>query len=246
MKLLVDIGNSRLKWVTAVDARLSHLSSLDHHESDFSQQLLAAWTAIDPPRQLALASVAKSALLSQVADLAADLWPGIRIHIAQTKAQAGGLSNGYRHYAQLGVDRWLAMLAAQRHYPGKLCIVDCGTAITLDVVNHGHHRGGLICPGLGLMRKSLLNDTAAALACNELDAGLQLADHSASAVANGTLLAAVALIHQTLSSLEGDYRLLLTGGDAQTLATALNRAVIVDTFLVLKGLLLSLDEENQE
>ena len=64
---------------------------------------------------------------------------------------ACGLRNGYRDPAQLGVDRWLAMCAAWQQFPGSLCVVDAGTAVTIDVVAaDGAHSGGLILPGVCL------------------------------------------------------------------------------------------------
>ena len=62
----------------------------------------------------------------------------------------------------LGVDRWLALLAAHRHAPTEpLMVLDCGSAITLDLlVVGGRHLGGYIVPGLALMRSSLLSETA--------------------------------------------------------------------------------------
>lgn len=171
------------------------------------------------------------------------IWPAASIFVARSTAAALGVSNAYEQPERLGVDRWLSLLAAHRYYPGKRCIVDCGTAITVDILDQGRHLGGLIAPGLATMRKSLHSETAA-LDAVDCSSDLHFARHTAAAITGGTLMAAIGLIRSAMQRLAGDYRLLLTGGDAELLAAKLELPLIVDRDLVLKGLSVLADTEE--
>jgi len=235
MSLLVDIGNSRLKWALAENGALAIGEAIDYRLPEFAERLTQAWTALQTPRRLAIASVAAPAVSEVVSRIFSQLWPDSTVFVAKTGAYALGVRNGYQQPERLGVDRWLALLGARLHYPGNVCIVDCGTAITVDVLgSDGLHRGGLIAPGLMTMRKSLASE-AAALQFDDAIALPELACNTQDAIANGSLMAAIGLITTTFRQLSGDYRLLLTGGDAQRLAAALPSA-LVDEGLVFKGL----------
>lgn len=241
MKLLIDIGNSRCKWALEKRGRIHTSASLDYRQPLFFQQLTCAWAAIEPPRVAAIACVGEPVLLASIEQFLARLWPQSPRLLACSQAQALGVRNAYPQPEKLGVDRWLALLAAHRHYPGQVCIVDCGTAITVDVLDHGQHLGGWIAPGLAMMRKSLVSD-AAALEFTSQTASMQFAANTSDAIANGTLSVAAALIAQAIRQLDAEYRLLLTGGDAQTIAAVLQHAVTVDVELVFKGLSVWVDE----
>ena len=79
---------------------------------------------------------------------------------AKLGLESGSVRNGYEDIAQLGVDRWAAIVGAYTHFGSAVCIVDAGTAVTVDLVRDGgRHLGGLIVPGLQLMRSSLEQDT---------------------------------------------------------------------------------------
>lgn len=115
----------------------------------------------------------------------------VNYRFATTQTQQCGVRNGYRKPQQLGVDRWLAMLAAfhlpQRATGQSLCVVDCGTALTLDVLDAtGRHLGGYIAPGLTAMRE-MLNQKLAHIDIKPTDPGAVkvLADNTADGVARG-------------------------------------------------------------
>lgn len=244
MKLLIDIGNSRLKWAVEEGGALVFRVACDYRQQDWLERLRENWRAI-APRRIAIANVGQKSLCEQVRQLCALLWPRLSPFVARSSALALGVSNAYSQPETLGVDRWLAMLAAHRQYSGRLCIVDCGTAITIDVLDHGRHLGGLISPGLATMRKSLLKETAA-LGEVTCSGELQFARHTEAAIAAGTMLAAVGLIESARQRLDDDYRLLLTGGDGELLAPQLAVPLSVDQDLVFKGLSALLDAEVDE
>jgi type III pantothenate kinase len=127
-------------------------------------------------------------------------------------------------------------VAVRRHYQLPACIVDCGTAIAIDLIDaNGNHQGGLISPGLTLMRKSLVEGTEA-LQFHETDYVFGLANFTEAAIYSGTLSAAAGLIEHVLTRLPYTIQLILTGGDAQFIAQQLKGKPVIDTDLVLRGL----------
>ncbi|WP_415880597.1 type III pantothenate kinase [Methylomonas sp. TEB] len=237
MILLVDIGNSRLKWTQAEAGVLKPTMFMDYRLADFPERLREFWLSIPAPKQVAMASVSENALTVLLGDMARGLWPGVELIMPQSSQTAFNVKNAYAEPEKLGVDRWLALQAAHRYYPGDTCVVDCGTAITIDFIeSDGRHLGGLISPGLLLMKKSLANNTAA-LPFSEDQAETSLAVVTAAAINNGTLLAAAGLVEAALVRQPKAYQLVLSGGDGEMLARHLAVPSIVDGDLVFKGLL---------
>ena len=237
MSLLVDIGNTRLKWSRCGSDRITSEKPIVHNCEDLKQQLLAAWRDICPaPRRLAVSCVSSEAVLAAVKAVAFELWPALNWVRASSKASALGVVNAYRYPEKLGVDRWLCLLAARRLWPESVCIVDCGTAITVDVMTGtGQHLGGLICPGLNVMKQSLSKDTAD-LPFSDQVFPVGLADATEAAIYSGTLYAAVGLIDTVLRQQRGAVKLILTGGDAEVISVHLNEESIIAPDLVLQGL----------
>ena len=236
MKLLIDIGNTRLKWATETQAQISPVKSMDYHQPEFLQNLMHHWQVMPPPETVVIASVANRLLQRDVLLLAEHIWPQAKYVLPESTHFAFGVSNAYHQPEKLGVDRWLALIAAHHNYPGFTCVVDCGTAITIDVLNiDGVHQGGVIVPGLRLMQKALATNTA------DLGFGGQayqiaLAQHTDAGIANGVLAAAVGAIETICQMLDGEFQLLMTGGDAEVIACALSIPATIDAELVLKGL----------
>jgi type III pantothenate kinase len=236
MNLLVDIGNSRLKWAVEQAGLIRQGAGIDYRQVNLRDQLQRAWLLLPPPRKLAIASVAAPRMMDDVIELASSLWPALELVTPVTEAVAFGVKNAYRQPEKLGIDRWLALLGAHRHYPGHCCVVDCGTAITVDVIDaSGRHLGGLISPGLVSMKKALAADTAA-LGFNPLHYSAGLADTTAAGIDNGTLLAAAGLIEAVLHRQDESCQLILSGGDAVSIAAQLLSPCLVDAELVFKGL----------
>ncbi|MDT4291323.1 type III pantothenate kinase [Methylomonas sp. MO1] len=244
MILLVDIGNSRLKWTQAEAGRLQPTQFMDYRQPDFSEGLREYWLNIPAPKQIAIASVSENSLILLLVEMARSIWPGLEVIIPQSSQTAFNVKNAYAQPEKLGVDRWLGLQAANRYYPGDTCVVDCGTAITIDFVeSDGRHLGGLISPGLLLMKKSLADNTAA-LPFSEDQADTSLAVFTSAAINNGTLLAATGLVEAALARQPKAYQLVLSGGDGETLARHLAVPSIVDGDLVFKGLLNYCRNEN--
>lgn len=234
MNLLIDMGNTRLKWAVLDNNGLSGSQAI-MNQALSTETLVASWQALPRPESVKVSCVGQPALLALVATVAAQLWPGLVCESVRACANAYGVQNAYTQPEKLGVDRWLALLAVHHHYPGPACIVDCGTAITVDVLAGGIHLGGMISPGLMLMKQALAAGTQA-LAISDTTAALRLAQHTEAAIYSGTLSAAVGLVKQVLSQQPTPLALVLTGGDAELIAQQLDIERVVDSDLVLRGL----------
>ena len=168
----------------------------------------------------------------------------LHTEFARAQKQGHGVTNSYLRPDRLGVDRWLAMIAARRTLPGTaVCVVDCGTAITVDVVDAaGQHRGGLIAPGLIAMCSALTRDTAAIGAMPQDAAAPEvwLATDTQSGVLAGARLAAAAFIDRVMTDAQRQLNApvsgLITGGDAPVLLPLLRIPLRHEPYLVLDGL----------
>ncbi|MEQ1529762.1 MAG: type III pantothenate kinase [Methylococcales bacterium] len=234
MNLLIDIGNTRLKWASSQNQQLTTGPALVNTQLN-QQQLWRYWQHLPKPQRIGIATVSADHLLALVQSVAAQLWPGVQIIAAQAQANAFGVINAYQQPETLGVDRWLTLVAARHHYPAPAFIVDCGTAITIDLIDAtGLHQGGLISPGLTLMKTALAKGTAQ-LPLTETSFSFGLANNTAAAIYSGTLAGAAGLIEYTYQQ-HRDSQLILTGGDATLIAEQLLSNAIIDADLVLRGL----------
>ncbi len=235
MNLLVDIGNTRTKWAVLKDGQLIPGQALINQQIT-RQALVESWKMLTTPEHLAIACVGRVPLLEQVRAAAVELWPTVGIIPVSSQAHAFGVQNAYQQPEALGVDRWLGLVAVRNHYPLPACIVGCGTAITIDLIDlDGRHQGGMICPGLTLMKKSLAAGTEA-LDFYDAEYDFGPANFTQAAIYSGTLSAAVGLIAYVLNKQSNTMQLILTGGDAELVAAHLETKAIVDSDLVLRGL----------
>lgn len=238
MKILLDIGNSRLKWGVETQQKVQFRGVIEHRQEGFVETLTRSWRDLNPPEALAISSVASSDVVEKLSALAQSLWPGVNMVIASSLSQSDGVTNAYKEPERLGVDRWMNLLALRHYYPGKACVVDCGTAITLDFLDEdGLHLGGLISPGLMLMKKSLMQGTSD-LPFSHVERNLGLADYTEGAIYSGTLYSAVGLIEHVLSVQNYPQQVIITGGDGPLIARNLAVKSIVESDFVLKGLAL--------
>jgi type III pantothenate kinase len=234
--LYIDIGNTALKLALAENGVLQKARSYRHGEYRVGE-LLAEQLLSCPVDRLVFASVYQSSLSVAIKDWC--LVNHIAVSEIKTSAQLHGLRNGYEQPLQLGVDRWLAMLAAWVQNARPFVLVSAGTAVTLDVVDlSGLHLGGLIMPGLELMQQSLLQHTVAITEC-AADPAFEhiLQKNTAAAVSSGTVLAIAGMIEKTMHKFKSDnFDLLLTGGAAGQLSAVLDTPCTLVADLVLGGL----------
>ncbi len=244
MNLLVDIGNTRLKWAVQHSDTLEFFGAINHNQDDFSATLITAWQSLSIPDYIYIACVSSTELKQLLISIIGQLWPNCSIQEIHTEKYSHGISNAYYNPEKLGVDRWLAMLGAVAHYSVPVCIVDFGTAITLDAIDEqGGHLGGMIMPGLTLLKQSLSNNTADLNFCSEVYKQ-GLANDTQAAIYNGCLYAVKGFIEAGLRQTLLPLRLILTGGDAKFLATTLELDAVVDAQLVFKGMALLSSEQS--
>ncbi|MDE2308589.1 MAG: type III pantothenate kinase [Xanthomonadaceae bacterium] len=240
MRLLLDLGNTRLKWALQPPhsaAWVAHGAALWHE--DVAAVLASAWAGLPSPETVGAASVVDAAREAQVAAVVARRFGRAPVWL-RTPAQACGVRNAYAEPRRLGVDRFLAMVAARAAGQAPCVLVGAGTALTLDALAaDGRHLGGLIAPGPQLMQQSLLERTAL-VRPERPGVIMELADNTADAVASGCWQAAVALIERfatrMAARLGGVPTLVLDGGDAARLAPLLSLPAQLSRDGVLRGL----------
>jgi type III pantothenate kinase len=240
--LLVDIGNTRIKWARLSGDRLGRSRAAVH----------AAWSPDDYARRLFGASRPERVLVSSVAAPAvnrslarAARCARVPMHFVRVVRRAGGVAVGYTDPWRLGVDRFLGAIGAHRLFRGiAVCVVAVGTAMTIDLVGgDGRHRGGVIVPAPQLMVDALLERTS----------GIRRRTHGGTAGASGLFgrstraaiiqgsrYAAASLIDRAVQearALVGRRPLVvLTGGEAPALRGLLQSPCVAVPDLVLRGL----------
>lgn len=160
---------------------------------------------------------------------------------ASTATELAGVRCGYANPSQLGVDRWLAVVAAWQLGRGPVIVVGAGTAVTVDFVDaNGRHEGGHIVPGLRLLGNSLDRQTADVRTNGPLEPCTAPGRDTQTAVSSGTFLMLTAFAQEVVErfSARHGYRaqVFLTGGDAELLASGMSAAVRCVPHLVLDGL----------
>jgi type III pantothenate kinase len=243
MRLLLDLGNTRMKWALMLqpDGWLTQ-GALDWQDG-FLPALESALAGLPMPETIVAASVVDDAREAQIAEVVRRRFGREPIWL-RTPAAACGVRNAYAEPQRLGVDRFLAMVAAYADGYAPCVVASAGTALTLDALAaDGRHLGGLIAPGPLLMQRSLLEATAR-VRPERVGEILELADNTADAVASGCWQAAAALIERfasrmapTLEATGGESpTLILGGGDAATLQPLLTMPAQMTRDGVLRGL----------
>lgn len=243
MELLIDIGNTSLKWTLGrpgAQGALEPMRSLRHH-GHMPIDLIAAWETLPRPARVRAACVAGPTLAQSLAKVCRAFW-GLEPEFVQPRSHSAGLVIAYEDPLRLGVDRWLALLAGHHLSQGPVLILDAGTAITFDLLlTGGRHLGGLILPGIETMRQGLLANTQIPRVEPQESAAWWARD-TATAIAVGSLDAPAALAERLLRQLAQEAGvepiLLLTGGDAERLQSRVQAPSRLIPDLVLQGLAL--------
>ena len=222
MLLLVDAGNTRIKWAIAtLDAApgdwIAH-GAVPHAELE---RLQAAWAGQGLTRAI-VSNVAGHAMQAELTALLAPLLPAPPQWFT-SRDELAGLRNRYRNPAQLGSDRFAAALGARCLAPGKNPVVaTCGTATTVDAVSAaGDFLGGMILPGLGLMLGALARGTAQLPQVAPGAAPATFADHTSDAILSGCLAAQAGAIERACAALPADL-CIVSGGAAASVAPLLS------------------------
>lgn len=251
MMLLIDAGNTRIKWaLVAHDAPLGQWQALGvvmHADvADLQEHWLQAMPLGQSIERVIIANVAGNALRVKLEyvlqktlgyDTSVPLPEQLVSWFASLPALAG-LVNGYRTPGQLGCDRFAAAIGGHHLAPGRAIVVaNCGTATTVDAITpDGHFLGGMILPGLGLMASSLARNTAQLPQIaqdGKLPAGF--ADNTDDAILSGCLAAQSGAIEHACA-VHGAQECIISGGAAPYIAPMLKVPYRVVDNIVLIGL----------
>lgn len=241
MRLLIDIGNTRLKWALLTGGELSKQHSFIYQEGLLSEQLAQTWAKLTPPAGIHIVNVASKETVQKVIEWVTQRW-ACPVDDIKSGIRCGKVVNGYNKPEHLGVDRWAAIVGAYEITGSAACVVDCGTAMTCDMVDSdGNHFGGVILPGQKMMRSALLGSTAGIQPVRELSQIATLwGRDTTSCIDAGRLQASVGLIErlvvQMQCQLEEPVMAVLTGGDAEALLPWLSLPCRYEVNLVLQGL----------
>ncbi|KQT09554.1 type III pantothenate kinase [Ramlibacter sp. Leaf400] len=167
--LLIDIGNTRLKWALHAEPRPG--SPVLAHGAEFLEQIerLAEgpWSRLPRPARMLGCAVAGDAVRRRAEEQIEEAWDlDLSAQWVHSSAGEAGLTNGYDHPARLGADRWVAMIGARHRLlaegPARpMVVVMVGTAVTVEAVDaEGRFLGGFILPGHGIMLRALESGTA--------------------------------------------------------------------------------------
>lgn len=236
MILVVDAGNSRLKWGLHDGQGWVCRDAVDN--ADIAR-LAHDWEKLAPPQEIVVCNVAGPEIKTTLGALL-QRWPAApRWVVAQ--ARQCGVTNGYTEPAQLGPDRWAALIGAHHLVKGACIVVNAGTAVTVDALTkQGVFLGGLILPGLDLMQAALSTGTAAVRAekgCLE-----KFPTNTADAVYSGAVQAIAGAVERMARELDQagneESTLVFSGGSADELSPLLNRPVTLVDNLVLEGMVM--------
>ncbi|SEQ93726.1 type III pantothenate kinase [Amphritea atlantica] len=227
----LDAGNTFVKWriagtVLGGRARHNELDSIDWPES---------------VGRIRIASVAGDRINQALREFVQQRWQ-LQPEFAETQAAACGVVNSYSDPARMGVDRWLAILSAWQQAGAACWVVDCGSAITIEQLDdYGRHLGGYIMPGLQLMGRNLLSNTAQVIVDHSIEGFCSAPGvNTSEAVQHGVNLLLQALAEKVMRSAAGQ-PVFVTGGDGELFCSLVDGAIWCPD-LVLDGLSLALGE----
>ena len=239
--LLVDAGNSRLKWS---ELSVTGVLSTQYAQAYADRPALAAFIDLleryPNVTHITLVHVLTNLFAESVQALCIER--GIALQLVRSQAQGYGIQSGYREPARLGTDRFVGLVAAHQLAKPQPCIViDCGTAVTLDAIDaQGKHLGGVIFPGLQLSADALIARAQGKLSVAFDEDMSVLADHTSQAIGSGCLFALLGAIEGISARMQAAFiqpaKRILTGGDAITLQPWLQGTYQIETDLLMQGL----------
>lgn len=239
--LLIDAGNTRMKTAILENGHIESIQAVPYGNLSPHQVFKQVLTQHHSSQCVVMVQVLGDDFAQVAKTLCHEL--NLPLHLVVSEKSAYGVEIAYDMPERYGADRFVGIVSAHALYPQAICIViDCGTAITIDVVNQaGQHQGGLIYPGIQLCRQSLLQgakgigDEAFTVLEDDL-----LADDTQTAVANGCFYGAVGAIETFCERIrkqtQGTLKCLICGGDGKLLSTYLPETFILREGLLFEGL----------
>ena len=238
--LTIDIGNSGVKWGIWQEGMLILAEDSSYEKDSLHDTFDKIYSGAPYQDTVWVSCVAGPDVEQALTDWIQKEW-SIEPIFLRTTSELGGVFNMYPQPEEHGVDRWAALLGAKKLYDVPVCILDVGTAVTVDLMDVGGvHRGGRIMPGLNMMRNSLLQNT---VGVKDVDGDCPgFAINTADAVTSGTLHMLQAGLLEVCESakkrLGDEMRVILTGGMAEKMLPMLEQVENIhhEPHLVLYGL----------
>lgn len=229
MILCIDAGNTRLKWGLRDGPAWRGQGVLALDDIDGIAALLPAVS-----ERILACNVAGDAVAQRIEAFAATL--GVPLEWFRSSVACGGVTNAYDSPTQLGADRWAALVGARGLHAGNALVVMAGTATTIDVLDAaGTFRGGLILPGLELMRQALARNTAGLPEAR--GTYRDIPTNTDDAIVSGTLHATLGAIERMATQIDAnECAVILSGGAAEMLAPHIRLPLRCIDNLVLEGL----------
>lgn len=242
MDLLIDVGNSRIKWAFSQAGKLSAHGCAEHCcvvPSEASQ----TWLTGEPPARVVVANVAGDVYGRLLNDWAQKQWQ-LNVEYVEVEPGYSDIALAYPDPCKFGVDRWLAIIAARNLSSTDVAVIDVGTAVTVDILTaQGQHLGGVIMPGLNMMQQSLQQKTSAIqplLKPQKNANSALLGNDTATGIVNGSLYAVAGAIEHLLfrieAQTEGELSVIISGGDAEAVQSELRIESQHVPDLVLQGM----------
>lgn len=239
MILEVDMGNSRTKWRLREGATVVNSGSGARDDFDSEQAFYKTLFAeVDSRPDAVLVATVVVEVKQAFKQWCEQHWQ-LAPRYSQVTHHCAGVTNGYRDISQMGVDRWLAMLASYNEVDDACLVVDVGTALTVDLISaSGQHLGGYIAPGLTLMGTTLLTETGirdtSRVVAQEIGyhAGSAPGDSTRNAISAGLVAMQLGLVEQGLRRLQQQHGaapvLVLSGGGAEAFMPLLQGMLLQD------------------
>jgi len=243
MILVIDAGNTRLKWAWLTSTGLSDQQAVVHRDAKPGIWTAALFESGQNPQRVLVSNVAGPRMAKTLTRLTRKVFR-VDAEFITAAPEFRGLFNGYLAPSLLGADRWLGLIGAWTKTRTALCVVDAGTAVKVDSVDaSGHHLGGLIVPGIHMMREALMNKTSdIARAAEQSTPSLAgvLANNTIGAVSRGAVFALAGLADRAAEVIEQSTgvkpKLFVTGGDAGMITGTMRTRGEIVPDLVLQGL----------
>lgn len=236
--LQIDVGNSALKWRVVREGVV-----LERGRESSGVDTWCLQGINTQPSEVVVASVAGEEDERRLATVIRQQW-SLEPWFARSQRELLGLCNSYSCPEKMGVDRWLAMLAAWQPRQERICVVDAGSALTIDIVAAGgRHEGGYILPGEAMMRQGLRQNTQRVRVEGATVPSLAPGVSTAEAVFHGAALAQCGAIQlaMRIASAGGASRprLVISGGGGEAIAAQLDEVAEFRRDLVFEGLALA-------
>ncbi len=240
MNLLLDIGNSSVNWVLQEQDEFASGGAFSYEKNNLEQSLQENLLFLEKPSSVLVSNVAGVKVSNSLNSWVKKQWQQ-ELWQPCVSTKFKDLKNSYSDVQQMGLDRWLAMVAGWEEHQTALCLVGCGTALTIDVIDSsGEHLGGYIVPGIELMQRALVSSTEQINVVVNNKASLEYAKDTQAAINNGAFLAAVSMIDHVRDKFANESKCkpkcIISGGMAELIKPFLDYPFEYEPNLVLTGL----------